>query len=661
MNKLNFIFLVSIFYLLNFTSKAQEPIWAKAVSSFGNVFGVDADIDSQGNIFITGYGSDSTMNIDNITYNSNGAGDAFIAKLSHNRQLLWFRTLGGNDNVYSDESIDIHVDVNDDVIILLKSTGSNFTYNGDTLSDINSPGQYSGEGVIIKIDNNGNYLWHDDGSVSSSFQAVTTDSTGNVYLTGYFSSSITLDDTLQLTNNTNGTTSDMFVAKYTSAGVLIWAKNVGGTVHNTFVYGHNIEIDESSDKLIIIGRFNKSANFDTGVLSTIATYATFLVAYSTNGTELWNRSLFNNNHSFCQGLDISSNSLIGVAGFNSLGTSPDGLVGFYDLSGNVQSEEIYSSPNFCRLYSLEFNHLNECLITGVFRDTLSIGLAPNSFTIIANTNNSGLILKLDDNQMPIWASQRPTRFKNKVTSKNNLILYSCLVDEPFIYNFGADTIINNSGDAIFAEILDCSVVLIADSQTACGSYFWPINNTLYSASGIYIDTLSNAVGCDSIVSLNLTIDTVEISISVSDSTITANANGALYQWLDCNNNNAVISGATAQSFTANANGVYAVEITQNSCTDTSQCVTISTIGIAENNVLNQISIFPNPTTGIINVNFGDFNNVNVRISSTIGQIVFEKENINESDFRVELNVVPGIYLIEIFSHHMKQNYRILIE
>ncbi|MNU65899.1 hypothetical protein D3C71_552020 [compost metagenome] len=43
------------------------------------------------------------------------------------------------------------------------------------------------------------------------------------------------------------------------------------------------------------------------------------------------------------------------------------------------------------------------------------------------------------------------------------------------------------------------------AETGCGSYLWPINGQAYSSSGQYIDTILNAAGCDSIITLNLTI------------------------------------------------------------------------------------------------------------------------------------------------------------
>ena len=46
----------------------------------------------------------------------------------------------------------------------------------------------------------------------------------------------------------------------------------------------------------------------------------------------------------------------------------------------------------------------------------------------------------------------------------------------------------------------------SQTETALDSYTWPLNNQTYSQSGTYTDTIPNAVGCDSIVTLNLTLN-----------------------------------------------------------------------------------------------------------------------------------------------------------
>jgi hypothetical protein len=61
------------------------------------------------------------------------------------------------------------------------------------------------------------------------------------------------------------------------------------------------------------------------------------------------------------------------------------------------------------------------------------------------------------------------------------------------------------------------------------------------------------------------------------------------------NQNSPVSDATNQTFTPTSNGSYAVEITQNGCSVTSDCVDITGIGIVEfESSENHITIYPNP-------------------------------------------------------------------
>jgi len=550
---LRYSFILLFLILVNW-GRAQEVTWAKSVTGPYYEYGVDSDFDSQGNMFWVGHGTGAYMTIDSTNYSANGDGDAFIAKLSPSNQLIWFKRLGADDNTYHDNGLDIHVDANDNVLVLVKACSDYFTYNGDTLGGIGSNGQYSGEGVLLKIDNDGNYLWHDDGSVSSSFQNVITDSLNNVYLTGWFSGSLTLGDSIELTNTTNGTTRDMFIARYDSNGVIQWAKNVGGTVHNSAAYGHNIALTDSMNQLVVLGRYTKTIYFDVDSLTTAVNYAMFLASYDTSGTELWKTSLFNNDYAYGQGLDISSDDVIGVAGFNSAASSPDGLVGFYDINGNVLSEETYLSTSYCRLHSLEFNHLNEAFITGTFYDTLVVGTTSNPLTITTSGNAyRSVIAKLSPSFVPIWAMDKSGSWENQITCKNNRIIYASRIDDEFIYNYGVDTVHSNSGDAVFAEITDtiCSFDFLIDTVYACNSYTWIDGITYTSSNSSATDTFMNVMGCDSIRKLHLTIynsDAVTDVIAACDSvvwidgnTYTSSNNTATYTFTNVNGCDSVVT------------------------------------------------------------------------------------------------------------------------
>jgi hypothetical protein len=46
----------------------------------------------------------------------------------------------------------------------------------------------------------------------------------------------------------------------------------------------------------------------------------------------------------------------------------------------------------------------------------------------------------------------------------------------------------------------------SQTQVALDTYTWPVNNQTYTQSGVYTDTLVNAAGCDSILTLNLSME-----------------------------------------------------------------------------------------------------------------------------------------------------------
>ena len=71
-----------------------------------------------------------------------------------------------------------------------------------------------------------------------------------------------------------------------------------------------------------------------------------------------------------------------------------------------------------------------------------------------------------------------------------------------------DTII--AGDSVLSRTLRLTVRHESQHLTAmtvCDSFYWPQTSQTYTATGLYTDTLTNQVGCDSLVQLNLTVDT----------------------------------------------------------------------------------------------------------------------------------------------------------
>lgn len=197
-----------------------------------------------------------------------------------------------------------------------------------------------------------------------------------------------------------------------------------------------------------------------------------------------------------------------------------------------------------------------------------------------------------------------------------------------------------------------------DIKTACNSYEWIDGNTYTASNNTATYNILNGAmdGCDSLVTLDLTINTVsDLTTTVNGSTIFSNNSNASYQWLDCNNNQAIIMGATNQTYTAlTLNGSYAVELTENGCIDTSTCKTVSTVGILENNFGDQLTVYPNPTSGKFSINLGrQFNSIITEMTDLNGKLIQSKEYSNSSFLNLEIEGPVGIYLLIIQSGENK--------
>ena len=205
----------------------------------------------------------------------------------------------------------------------------------------------------------------------------------------------------------------------------------------------------------------------------------------------------------------------------------------------------------------------------------------------------------------------------------------------------------NGCDSIYTLHLTVNpAYAFTENHSICNGETYNWHGAYYYSSGSYNDSLLTFNGCDSVYVLNLSVISVDTSLTVSDPAIIANASGASYQWLDCDNAFDIIPGETSQSYTATANGNYAVLITQGLCSDTSACLHITTVGIASTQT-EKISIYPNPVTNeLIIEKKGNREKIDFEILNTLGQIVF-KGNLIEKTVVQTNNYTPGVYLIKL--------------
>jgi hypothetical protein len=202
----------------------------------------------------------------------------------------------------------------------------------------------------------------------------------------------------------------------------------------------------------------------------------------------------------------------------------------------------------------------------------------------------------------------------------------------------------------------CSPVSSSVNENVCfGSDFTYADGTVSTNITVnenHVSTLTGAAanGCDSIVTQNLNVITVDVSVTQNGNDITANVTGATFQWLDCGNSNNIINGETSATYTATVSGDYAVEVTQNGCVDTSACTNVNVVGIAENS-FQLISLFPNPTNENITINAQKSLINSIEIYNELGQLALVKQSVNSSTTNIMMPKKNGIYFVKIILEH----------
>ena len=181
--------------------------------------------------------------------------------------------------------------------------------------------------------------------------------------------------------------------------------------------------------------------------------------------------------------------------------------------------------------------------------------------------------------------------------------------------------------------------------TNCGPF--TLNNEIYISSGIFEQNLQNVKGCDSTLTLNITINEIDTTVTQNGTELMSSQTGASYQWLECPSYS-IIPGATSQNYTATSNGSFAVQVMYNNCIDTSYCYEVNSVGIDETNVPG-LEIYPNPSQGAILLSVSQaMQDATIRIYTITGQLVSQTEHIKGLTFETHLyEQSNGLYFIQI--------------
>lgn len=213
-----------------------------------------------------------------------------------------------------------------------------------------------------------------------------------------------------------------------------------------------------------------------------------------------------------------------------------------------------------------------------------------------------------------------------------------------------ETIQNAAGcDSVMTINITIGNTSSTASVVTCESYTSP-SGTVYTSSQTVLDTIPNAAGCDSTITINLTVETT-VDVSVTDgggSVFMANAQNATFEWIYCDSTSTGITTATINVLTTPHVAYAVVVTTPGGCVDTSTCYVYTPVSTDKLVLNEQVTHYPNPTTGAVFMDLGDFyTTVKANVYSMDGRVVETLNFSNTSTLNLYLEQPKGMYFIEL--------------
>lgn len=306
-------------------------IWATYYGGNGNDKGNSVAVDSSGNIYMAGMTSSSNNIASSGAQQTSNAGldDAFLVKFDTDGNRIWATYFGGE---YFDEGYSCAVDNAGNVYM----AGFAWSSSGITTAGAHQTSTGGGtDGFLVKYNNNGIRQWSTYyGGELWETGYCTTDVNGNVYLSGFTSSSINIASP-GAHQTVIGWGDDAYLAKFDTNGVRQWGTYYGGDNYDWAYF----PATDSQGNVYITGHTGSTAVIaTTGAHQTVGAgaYDAFLAKFNSSGTRIWGTYYGGTDHERASGCAVDNNDNVIMTGYTSSinGISSTGV--FQEIYGGGQ-------------------------------------------------------------------------------------------------------------------------------------------------------------------------------------------------------------------------------------------------------------------------------------------------------------------------------------
>jgi len=247
--------------------------WVRQIGGGGSDGGDEVAVGPRDQIYVIGDSDGEVQLSPTTTLPPTGGRDSWAARYRRGGQLVWARSLGGAGE---QQSHGIAVDRHGNAIVTGEFRGVAELGGHRLESDGASP-----DGFLAKLDRRGQVRWAQrfGDSDREIGRGVGADAKGHVYFTGEYQGSIRLGTgTL-----TSAGSDDLFLAKATRAGRVLWSIGMGGPGAEV---GPEIEVDGRGYSYLT-GSFAGTARFGDLVLTASGLRAAFVAKVSPRGRIVW--------------------------------------------------------------------------------------------------------------------------------------------------------------------------------------------------------------------------------------------------------------------------------------------------------------------------------------------------------------------------------------
>ncbi len=576
---------------------------------------------------------------------SSGNGDVFVLRLDSNGGFLWMKHFGGPQSSVAKQ---LAIDTNGSIYVTGYIYGTVDFDPGTGINSVSPIGSY--DAYVLKVDFSGQYQWVATfgSSNGDTGDAIEIDSFGNILCAGTFAGALDFDPG---PGNSMATAfgQDLYIVKLTPAGSLLNVGTIGG--FSTTFRWPNIAVKDSGS-FVVTGSFDGTADFDPG--SGVVQHGTsggkdVFVLYLDNNLARSNSFVFGdvgNDEGIAAAFDGYGNLfLAGRTNSPSIDMNPgsgtsmltgfgatDNFVSMFDHYGNFVRHEQIGGSDQDLIDDIEIRD-RAVFIFGHFRGLADFESGTTQQLLSSYGNFDCYVAKLFTCRPEI----------------DSIVVSSCisyLSPGGNVWNASGtyqDTVLSVGGCEVYLTIFLTIVQPTASNINvlSCnGSYVSPDSIT-YVSSGTYTAIVPNQNGCDSVITINLTVTDLNNTVTVSGGTILSNQLTGGYQWIDCSNGNAAILGETNSFYSPIVSGIFAVVVSDSGCIDTSTCEVV--VGIQEQ-LTPDFSVCPNPNNGSFQLT-GDLGTLkSISIFDMLGKPIFYRSDASLK--KIALSDVPaGMYVI----------------